>query len=146
MNKTLEIIHNSDIDFFIRELKISEIDYFSLSIVKKNKVLSVISLNEWQNFYVDRQCFDFDPLVNCALATVKTPIDWKSVNINKKKSAFIMRSRMEITGCNEGVTMSQTVGDDTHMIFSLATYGSFNAVLNGYLKHQTKILNLAEQI
>ena len=85
MNKTLEIIHNSDVDQFVGELKLSEIDYFSLSIVKNNKVFSIISLDEWKKFYVSRQCFNFDPLIACALAIVKTPIDWKSVNINKKK-------------------------------------------------------------
>ena len=90
---------------------------------------------------MDRQCFDFDPLAGCAFAAIRTPIDWRSVNITKKKGSFIMKSRMDITGCNEGVSMAQVVGD-THMLFALAAKDSFENILNGYLKYQDKINSL----
>ena len=50
MNKTIEMIKNSDIDQFVCELKNSKIDYFSLSFVRQGTMFCIILLSRLISF------------------------------------------------------------------------------------------------
>ncbi len=153
----MNITQNTKGDQFIKEMGALGIDYFSLGIIKKDKVFVAFSCPQWQKFYLESECFEFDPLVKTALLNIDIPIDWQSVTINRKKHSLIMQKRQELTGCKEGFSLAKTIlakkigndkkGDKSAVaILAFGTRGSFSELADTYLKHQEQMLRLVETI
>jgi hypothetical protein len=144
IKKSLTIVQNSEVDHFISEIKSTGIDYFSLGIIKKNQVIAVFSSYQWQRFYLESQCFEFDPLVKSAQSNSNVPIDWHSVPINRKKDSFIMRTRKELTGCQEGFSLVKKIDEESSTILAFGSHKSFPGLVHDYLKYQTQVSDLIE--
>jgi hypothetical protein len=54
---------------------------FFLGIVKGDQIFAIFSSPTWQKFYLENQCFDFDPVVRAAYAQNGLPLDWASVSV-----------------------------------------------------------------
>lgn len=148
----MNIIKSAEVDRFINEMNSSGIDYFSLGIIKGDSAFVVFSCPQWQQFYLESECLEFDPLVRAALANVGIPIDWHSVAVTRKKHSLIMQKRQELTGCAEGfsivkkISPSADTSDDTFALLAFGSRGSFSELAAAYLKHQDRLLKLVEMI
>lgn len=144
----MNIIKHPEIDCFIDEMRSSGFDYISVGILKKESVLAMFSCPLWQQFYLEKECLDLEPLVTVALLNIDTPIDWHSLPIIEKEHSFIMQSRKQITGCDEGLSIVKKIGaeDDTVAILAFGTKGTFSNLVDGYFKHKNQLLKLVETI
>ncbi len=124
----------------------SAIDYLSLGIIKKDQVFVLFSCPEWQTFYLESQCFEFDPLVKSALLNVDVPIGWHSIVISRKKASFIMDTRKELTGCQEGFSVVKKIDEDTSALLAFGTRGSFSELVDAYFTYKHQLLELIKTI
>jgi hypothetical protein len=139
-------MQDAEFDRFIDEISSSGIDYFSIGLIKKDTVSVLFSCAAWQTFYLESQCFDFDPLVQMALAKVNRPIDWNSVSIIQKKHSVIMDTRQKLTGCQEGFTVVKEIDNGTSALLAFGTRGAFFDVVASYLLHEAQIMKLVESL
>jgi hypothetical protein len=140
----LNIIKNIEVDRFINDIKLSGVEYFSLGIIKGNQIFAIFSSPTWQKFYLENQCFDYDPVIKTAYVNYDMPVDWRSVTVLLKKEAFIMEARSELTGCQEGFSMIQKINRETSAILAFGGTKDFSTVMNAYATYQSEVTRLAE--
>jgi hypothetical protein len=140
----MNIIENTEADRFINEIKVAGINYFSLGIIKGDQIFSVFSCPQWQKFYIENQCFEFDPVVRAAYLNHDLPVDWSSVTVSKKKEAFIMQARRELTGCQEGFSILKKINNKDHAIIAFGAEKSFSTLLEVYATYQSQISTLID--
>ena len=140
----MNIIENAEVDLFINDIKSSGVEYFSLGIVKGDQIFAIFSSPTWQKFYLENQCFDYDPVIKTAYVNYDMPVDWRSVTVLLKKEAFIMEARSELTGCQEGFSMIQKIDRETSAILAFGGTKDFSTVMNAYATYQSEVTRLAE--
>jgi hypothetical protein len=72
------------------------------------------------------------------------PIDWRSVPMNQKKGSFIMRTRKELTGCQEGFSLVKTIDEECSAILAFGSHKSFTGLVDDYLMYQDHVSDLIE--
>ena len=144
MKKSLNIVQSSEVDRFIKEIQTSTIDYFSLGVIKKNQVFAVFSSTRWQDFYLESQCFEFDPIVKSAHSNNDIPVDWHSLSMHRKKDCFIMQSRKSLTGCQEGFSLVTKIDQDSSAILAFGAEKDYSGLLRDYIKYQPYVSSLIE--
>ena len=142
MKSSLNIVQNSESDRFLSEVKSSNINYFSLGIIIKDQIFAVFSSSRWQQFYLESQCFEFDPIIKSAYSNYDIPIDWRSLSLHQKKDSYIMQSRKEITGCQEGFSLVTKIDQESSAILAFGAEKDFSGLLCDYIKYQPYVLNL----
>ena len=140
----MNIIESTEADHFINEIKVAGINYFSLGIIKGDQIFAVFSSLEWQKFYIENQCFEFDPVVRAAYLNHDLPVDWRSVTVNQKKEAFIMQARRDLTGCQEGFSMLKKINNKGNAIIAFGAEKSFSTLLDVYATYQSQVLALID--
>lgn len=128
---------------FVKKIESTHIHYFSLGIISKRGIAAAISSNKWQDFYLESQCFHFDPIVKCASVN-DVLLDWRSIPLNTKKDSFIMETRKELTECSQGFSFIQKTTSEESAILAFGTRTSFSGLLEDYLSYKEEVLSLME--
>jgi hypothetical protein len=139
IEKSFTLIKSSSVDLFLKKVYPSTINYFSLGIMGPKGIAASISSHQWQEFYVESQCFHFDPIVQCASAQSEILIDWHSVPINANKDSFIMQTRKELTRCTEGFSLVQKLDDETSAILAFGTRSPFLGLVEDYFRYREDV-------
>ena len=126
------IIHLKSNLYLYEKLKITDL------------IFAIFSSPTWQKFYLENQCFDYDPVIKTAYVNYDMPVDWRSVTVLLKKEAFIMEARSELTGCQEGFSMIQKIDRETSAILAFGGTKDFSTVMNAYATYQSEVTRLAE--
>lgn len=140
----MNIIENAEVNRFINDIELSGVEYFSLGLVKENKIFAIFSSPTWQKFYLENQCFDFDPVVRAAYAHNGLPVDWSSVTVLFKKEAFVMQARSELTGYQEGFSLMKQIDEKTSAILAFGAEKNFSNVMEAYLKYHSEVTRLID--
>lgn len=139
IEKSFTLIKSSHVDLFLKKVYPSTINYFSVGIMGPKGIAAAISSHQWQEFYVESQCFHFDPIVQCASTNNEVLIDWHSVPLNTHKDFFIMQTRKELTRCTEGFSLVQKLDDDTSVILAFGTRSPFLGLVEDYFRHKEDV-------
>ena len=115
-----------------------------MGIVKGDQIFAIFSSPTWQKFYLENQCFDYDPVIKTAYVNYGMPVDWRSVTVLLKKEAFIMEARSDLTGCQEGFSMMKQIDEETSAILAFGGIKDFSTVMEAYATYQSEVIRLAE--
>lgn len=140
----MNIIENIEVNRFINDIKLSGVEYFSLGIIKGNQIYAIFSSPTWQKFYLENQCFDYDPVIKTAYVNYDMPVDWRSVTVLLKKEAFIMEARGELTGCQEGFSMLKKIDEETSAILAFGGIKDFSTVMDAYATYESEVTRLID--
>jgi hypothetical protein len=142
IEKSFSIVKSSHVEHFLKKIDSSTIDYFSVGVIGKKGIAAAISCDKWQEFYFESQCFQFDPIVQCASVHTDILLDWHSIPLNTKKNSFIMQARKELTKCPEGFSVVQKFDEETSAILAFGTRSPFLGLVEDYFRYKDDITNL----
>lgn len=137
---------------YIDSLDIPEIDYCAIGIqnLLSKKSISLMSLPEWQQHFVNHQYANYDPIRRVALLTKRNFIPFREIDFVNNFGKEIMRQRA-IMGIKNGVIIMKRLAGFNYMITLGTGFSKFDAF--DFLKRyhdkveliKTDLINLVEK-
>lgn len=112
---------------YIDALDIPQIDYFAIGIQNHitKKSISLMSLTEWQKFFVNNQYATYDPLRKITLYTKRNLIPFDQIDYVDNFGKEIMRQRSKF-GIKNGIILMQRFEKYNYMITLGTAFSKFD--------------------
>ena len=113
---------------YISSLRIPQIDYFAIGVqsVFSMKSISIMSLPEWQRFFVANEYAKFDPFRRATLYTRRNYIPFNEIDFCDSLGKEIMRQRQNM-GIKNGIILMERFPKFNYMITLGTGYSRFDS-------------------